>query len=70
MKGGAVYVNGEKLDERYAMGRTACLKTCDEITVPANHFFVLGDNREDSVDSRQGWLVDRGDITGKVILSY
>ena len=70
IKGGAVYVNGERLEEPYAMGDTACLKTCEAILVAEGHYFVLGDNREDSVDSRQGWTVARDDVTGRVLFSY
>jgi signal peptidase I len=70
IKGGAVYVNGERLDEPYAMGETDCLKTCEDIEVAEGQFFVLGDNREDSVDSRQGWTVARDKVTGRVLFSY
>ncbi|HEY5625227.1 MAG TPA: signal peptidase I, partial [Dehalococcoidia bacterium] len=67
---GDVYVNGEKLDEPYAQAPTACLQTCDEIQVPDGRYFVLGDNRGGSLDSRQGWTVERSDVVGKVLFSY
>ncbi|MCH7484336.1 MAG: S26 family signal peptidase [Chloroflexi bacterium] len=35
-----------------------------------HRYFVLGDNRAESVDSRQGWTVARGDVVGKVLFSY
>jgi signal peptidase I len=70
IRAGRVYVNGEELDEPYAQGSTACLRTCDDVLIQDGHYFVLGDNRAESVDSRQGWTVPRGDVVGKVLLSY
>ena len=67
---GGVYINGEKLDEPYALGPTACLQTCGDVVIPDGHYFVLGDNRAGSADSRQGWTVARGDVVGEVLFSY
>ena len=35
------------------------------IVIPANEYFVLGDNRNNSEDSHYGWLVSRSQIIGK-----
>jgi len=67
---GQVYINDEQLDEPYAQGETTCLQTCADVLIPDGHYFVLGDNRTNSADSRQGWTVARDDVIGKVLFSY
>ena len=65
---GEVYVNGEPSDESFTKdGRTG--GTMAEVTVPAGHVFVLGDNRQNSTDSRSPLVgfVDINTIKGKVV---
>jgi signal peptidase I len=68
---GGVSINGEPLYERYANGDTTCTDsdTCT-FTVPDDAYFVLGDNRANSLDSRGGWFVPLGNVAGKKLLSY
>jgi signal peptidase I len=71
LKDGQVYVNGKRLIEPYLLARTptyAYEKHADEfICVGQNQFFVLGDNRNNSNDSRTFGAVPRRNILGKVI---
>ncbi len=68
---GNVFVNGSQLDEPYIMQKS--LGQCDidfPFQVPDNRIFVMGDNREASVDSRTtavGCIADEY-VIGKVFL--
>lgn len=51
---GAVFINGELLEEDYIGEgiQTVDYGFIDNVTIPQNHYFVMGDNRENSWDSR------------------
>lgn len=76
VKNGDVYVNNQKLDESAYLSSSvktyggAFLADGKTFTVPANNYFVLGDNREFSSDSREWGLVPREKIIGKSLLIY
>ena len=66
---GTVYLNGEKLDEPYA--QQLAMGECDldfPYQVPQEQYFVLGDMRENSIDSRNTLIgcVAKDQIVGKV----
>jgi len=67
IKRGAVYVNGTKLDEPYI--KSSPRYTIEQQKVTENNYFVLGDNRNNSNDSHNGWVVPSQKIVGKVWLS-
>lgn len=63
---GAVWVNDERLDEPYVLGPDGGTRLVAEV-LPA-HYFVLGDNRARSCDSREFGQVPQGYVRGKVEL--
>lgn len=66
--GGDVLIDGERLDEPYIeQGITECHggRYCDVAEIPAGYVYVLGDNRDNSSDSRAFGLVRIEDIVGK-----
>lgn len=65
---GYVYKNGDRLDEPYAKGITVENVFILPVTVGDNQLFVLGDNREESSDSRHFGLIDVSHVEGKVTL--
>ena len=66
---GIIYLNGEKLDEPYVQQKA--FGECDlefPFQVPAEQYFVVGDMRENSIDSRNTLIgcVTKDQIVGKV----
>lgn len=67
---GNVYVNGTPLQEKYIKGKTIEREMHFPMTVEKDKYFVLGDNREVSKDSRTFGLIDRRQIEGKVVYRF
>jgi signal peptidase I len=64
LEAGRVYVDGKLLTESFAhVSDRAFMR---ELTVPDDHYFVLGDNRPISCDSREFGLVEAALLKGKV----
>jgi signal peptidase I len=70
IENGQVYVNGEALDEDYVPSEYADVRSYAEATVPANSYFVLGDHRTMSNDSRDFGPVSERYIYGKAVFGY
>jgi len=65
---GQVYVNDQPLEEPYVHQKTR--GHMEELVVPAEHVFVLGDNRRASNDSRSFGPVPYESVVGRAWLSY
>jgi signal peptidase I len=77
IRGKKVYVNGKAVDDPHAYfegdNAPGGIQVRDDYgpkKVPANHIFVMGDNRDKSYDSRFWGYVDLDDVKGKAFLIY
>jgi signal peptidase I len=67
---GIVMVNGRKLEEPYVPDEYRDRISKKKEPVPSGHYFVLGDHRNSSSDSRMWGFVDRSEIYGKAVFVY
>jgi len=67
---GYVYINGRRINEPYVHPDRRDAKTIAAIRIPANRYFMMGDNRAESCDSRSWGLVPRTNLIGKVFATY
>lgn len=72
-KDNVLYINGERYDEKYLKDDVITedfkLEDINETIIPEDMYLVLGDNRMDSMDSRDYGLVSKEKVVGKVIMS-
>jgi len=74
MRNRNVFINGRKLDEQYKIYSDYSSDTSrdnfEPQMIPPDSFFVMGDNRDNSNDSRYWGFVDRNSIIGKPLFVY
>ncbi len=71
IENGKLYINGQQVDEPYLDSEYLSSDSmAGPIEVKAHHYFVLGDNRRNSSDSRYWGLVPEKYIYGKAIFRY
>ena len=68
IRNGEVIRNGEPVDEPYVTNHSS--RSQREIEIPEGHYYVLGDNRRGSNDSRDWGLVPEADIIGRAWFRY
>jgi signal peptidase I len=69
-RNGFVYINGKKLDEPYVHDDRRDVESFGPVKIPEGHYFMMGDNRSGSCDSRRWGTVAKSALIGKVIATY
>ena len=70
VRDGAIYIDGDRLVEPYVEPVRRGHETIRWPRVTSGHYFVLGDNRIQSCDSRTWGTVSRGNLIGPVMITY
>ena len=64
IKKGKIYINDKVIDDKYAYGETS---DYDKVTLEDDEYFILGDNRLISKDSRYFGPIKKNEIKGKIV---
>lgn len=66
VKDGKIYIDGKKIKDKYGSGKTSDIA---KIKIPKGEYFVMGDNREVSADSRMFGTFTKKEIKGTTKLT-
>ena len=64
---GNITLNGTRLEEPYVTDANRSMDSWGPVVVPAEHYFMMGDHRNNSMDSRAWGLVQRKAVWAKVL---
>ena len=75
VQSGRIYIDGKMLNEPYLEDLTPIfpggfIKEGVVVSIPENHYFVMGDNRPHSSDSREFGPIEKKLIIGKAVFRY
>jgi signal peptidase I len=65
-----IFINGKQLDEPYIQPDRRSADPTKTYSVPQSNYFMMGDNRASSCDSRSWGALPRKNIIGKVFMTY
>ncbi len=69
-RNGYVYIDGKRLNEPYIKPDRRDDRTIEPLVIPKDHYFMMGDNRQSSCDSRSWGTVPKKNLIGKVFATY
>ena len=67
---GDLSINGQRFEEPYVPAEYHDRGSYPPLKVPAGNYYVLGDHRNTSNDSRSGWTVPQANVIGKAVFAY
>jgi signal peptidase I len=69
-RSGYVYIDGKRLDEPYVHADRRDNRTVPAQKIPPDNYFMMGDNRNQSCDSREWGTVPKQNLIGEVFATY